>query len=166
MKAFRWGFTIVELLIVLAVMGILIGLAVVSMSAAQVDSRDNERKVDAESIATYLEAMYTEGDPVIGSHYPATVSIDNIENSSIDQKALRAPEILDSEPISLIPATNNTQTTAGVLPQPTVDTYVYQPISSDGTSLCTEVSDPCRSFNIYYMLEKDSTVHRVESRNK
>lgn len=166
MKSLRWGFTVVELVVILTVMSILIGLSVIAMGAVEVDSRDNERRVDVESIAIYLESMYSEGDALMGSHYPAATSITKIEESNIGQRALRAPGVTISQPISLIPATNSNQTTEGVLPQPTVDTYVYQPISSDGSALCTLVDDPCRRFNIYYMLEKDSTVYRVESRNQ
>jgi type II secretory pathway pseudopilin PulG len=166
MKKLRWGFTIVELVVILAVMGILIGLSVVTTIAMQVDSRDSERKVDVESIAVYLESMYKEGDPVIGSHYPATGSMSEIENSDIDQGSLRAPDVLDTDPISLVPATNSNTTIGGVIPQPTINTYVYQPISSDGSSLCTLATDPCRRFTIFYMLEKDNTIHKVESRSQ
>jgi hypothetical protein len=39
-------------------MGILIGLSVVAMNNSQVDSRDSERKMDAEAIALYFESLY------------------------------------------------------------------------------------------------------------
>jgi len=62
------------------------------------------------------------------------------------------------------PATNNTQTTAGVLPQPTINQYVYQPLHSDG-SLCNDTVE-CRKFNLYYRSEVDNNVYMVSSVNQ
>lgn len=168
MKRLRWGFTIVELLVILTVMGILIGLSVVALGNAQVESRDSERKIDVEAIALYLESFYSEGDSAIGPHYPSFITISEMigEDGGIDPKVVRAPGVADDAPASLTGAGNAIETTSGVLPQPTINTYVYQPISSNNTALCFSTVDPCRRFNIYYMLEKDNTVHKVESRRQ
>lgn len=81
-----------------------------------------------------------------------------------DSKSFTAPGQTDPA-ASFIPATNAVQTTAGVLPQPTISTYVYQPLKSDGT-LCSYDSEECRKFNIYYRLEADDTVHMVTSKSQ
>lgn len=65
--------------------------------------------------------------------------------------------------VTFIPATNSTQTTAGVTPQPTTSQYVYQPIDSDN-ALCSTTE--CRKYNIYYRLEGDNTVYMVTSKNQ
>jgi prepilin-type N-terminal cleavage/methylation domain-containing protein len=79
-----------------------------------------------------------------------------------DVKSFTAPG--QSDPYTtFIPATNNIQTAAGVLPQPTVNQYVYQPINTNG-DLCT--TSDCRKYNIYYRLEADNTVYRVTSKNQ
>jgi len=72
----------------------------------------------------------------------------------IDTKSITAPGITDPT-LTFISATNNIQTAVGVLPQPTKDQYVYQPIHSDG-SLCNDAAE-CRKFNLYYKLENATT---------
>jgi len=81
----------------------------------------------------------------------------------IDTDSLKAPGISDPTE-SFIPATNATQTTAGVTPQPTISQYVYQPLHGDGT-LCNDAFE-CRKFNLYYRLESDNSVNMVSSINQ
>ena len=82
----------------------------------------------------------------------------------IDVKSITAPNVTDAA-LTFISATNNTQTISGVLPLPTIDQYVYQPLMKDG-SLCTLESQECTKFNLYYRLESDNTVNIVTSRNQ
>ncbi len=82
----------------------------------------------------------------------------------IDQSSLISPNAA-SQSETFIPATNNIQTTAGVLPQPNANQYVYQPIQNDG-SLCTNESQECRKFNLYYRLEGDNTVYMATGKNQ
>jgi len=58
---YRRGFSIIELLIVISIMGVLLTLAVVNMRGAQVNARDAERKNDIASIQAYLESFYNTG---------------------------------------------------------------------------------------------------------
>ncbi len=62
------GFTLVELMIVITVIAILSTIAVVSFTRVQKQSRDTKRKGDVRSLATALQAYFTE----INS-YPATL---------------------------------------------------------------------------------------------
>lgn len=80
----------------------------------------------------------------------------------VDLKSFTAPGASEYAE-SFVAAKNNVQTEAGVLPQPTVSQYVYQPIDNDG-ELCT--NDKCRSFNIFYRLESDGAVHKITSRHQ
>lgn len=57
------GFTIVELIITITIMGILLTLAVVGLSSTQLSARDNERTTDVEALALQLEAYYQAGTP-------------------------------------------------------------------------------------------------------
>lgn len=175
----RRGFTIVELVITITIMGILLSLAVVNLSSTEVNGRDAERKGDVEAIALALESYYNNEDSAAsgaydlsGGSYPATINISNTTAFTtafpdIDPKSVRAPGVSESSPVSLVSATNATATTAGVLPQPTISTYVYQPIRKNGT-LCTQilVKGDCRRFNIYYRLEADNKVYMVTSKRQ
>lgn len=174
----RRGFTIVELVIVITVMGILMILGVVNLRGSEVNGRDSERKADIDTIALHLETFYTsgtDGSTTFG-YYPSTdsgtmvgLTAQKTTLRDIDEKNLVAPGAPDDSTTSLVVATNNISTTAGVLPQPqsadNQNQYVYQPLKSDG-SLCTLTTEECSKFNLYYMLEKDSTVYMVTSRNQ
>ena len=61
------GFSIVELVVVITIMGILLTLATVSFRGYQTDARNEQRRIRAENIARYIENIYETGstDPSI-----------------------------------------------------------------------------------------------------
>ena len=177
----RRGFTIVELIITITIMGILLTLAVVNVNVTQMKARDEQRKGDIEAIAANLEAFYAAGTDGTTSfaRYPSLGlfnSYDSLRSNlrDIDLSSLRAPGVADAGPnaipASFVASTNTgtaaaNQTVAGVSPQPTISQYVYQPIKTDG-SLCQAGDIDCRKFNLFYRLESDNTVYRVTSKNQ
>lgn len=58
LKQRQSGFTIVELLIVIVIIGILATLVIVTFSGVQQRARDSERKTDINAVAGQLEAFY------------------------------------------------------------------------------------------------------------
>ena len=56
------GFTIVELLIVIVIIGILALLVLNTFNGVQQKARDTERQTDATSISKQLEAYYADKD--------------------------------------------------------------------------------------------------------
>lgn len=168
----RRGFTIVELLIIVAVMGTLLVLGVVNLRGSQAHARDTERKTDVETIAHHLEIFYTsgrDGSTSIG-RYPSTgltasgVSSITQNLRDINLDSVQAPGITDPLQTFLM-ASNTNQTTSGILPLPSIDEYIYQPLQSDG-ALCTTGSQECRKFNLYYHTEVDDAVHMITSKNQ
>lgn len=174
----RRGFTVVELVITITVMGILFALAVVNINASQANSRDSERKGDAETIATQLETFYTTTDSRVsqsGDAYPGTTRLTdaNIKATlpELDPKSSHAPGVSVTDPISIVAATNTSETVGGIIPQPTATTYVYQSLYSNG-SLCTAPTateynaGECRKFNLYYYQEVDGSVQVIRSKHQ
>lgn len=60
MKKLKKAFTLVELMVVITVIAILMTIAIVSFTRIQKQSRDTKRKADMRTIATALQAYYTE----------------------------------------------------------------------------------------------------------
>ncbi len=166
------GFTIIELVITITIMGILLTVAIVSTSGAQVNARDAERKSDISAIQANLESYYQQGvqSSTVLYKYPSTELIDSGETSvtaflvNIDVESLLPPGVTDVS-LGFIEATNNNQAEGSVAPQPTVSQYVYQPLQADG-SLCTSESQECRKYNLFYQLEGDSTIYKVTSKHQ
>lgn len=167
----RRGFTIVELLIVIALMGILLTLSVVNLRSTQISSRDTERKTDIDTIASQLEIYYkvgTDNSTVLG-RYPSTAELNNSTNiqanlRDADLKSFTPPGATSAD-TGFVAATNSTQTTAGVSPQPTTSTYIYQPLQQNET-LCNSAAQMCTKFNLYYKLESDGLVYMKTSKNQ
>ena len=165
------GFSIVELIIVITIMGILLVLGVVNLTDSEINARDSERKIDIETIATHLEDYYrvgTSGSLNYGQYPSVEASVGLIGNEStilldISEKSLMAPNEIIS---SLVAASNNVQTAIGVLPNPTNNQYVYQPIASDGSLCNSSTAKECRKFNLYYRTESDELVHLITSKNQ
>ncbi len=166
----RRGFTVVELLIVIALMGILLTLGVVNLRSTQVNARDTERKTDIDSISLNLETFYKTGIDATTTfgRYPSTAMTGATTIQAYlrdaDLKAFTPPGAVNAND-GFVVATNNVQTTSGVLPQPTTKTYVYQPLQQNG-ALCTSESQMCSKFNLYYKLESDGLVYMSTSKNQ
>lgn len=165
------GFTVVELIITMTIMAILLTLGVVNLRSTQATGRDEERKTDVSNIALYLDGIYNSGttaNPDYKGSYPVVSAVSNAANiatwfADFDSRNLRAPNVT-APTYSITPATNATQTPSGVAPQPTINTYIYQPIDSNG-ALCTTQGD-CRKFNLYYLLEAGGGAVQVRSKNQ
>lgn len=166
------GFTVVELIITMAIVAILLTLGVANLRGTETTGRDEKRKTDNSTTALFLETLYNNGTaahPEYKGAYPPTSAVSTSTDittwfADFDLKNLRAPGV-SAPTFSIAPATNNTQTTAGVTPQPTISSYIYQPIDSSG-ALCTTVGN-CRKFNLYYLPETTgAVVQMLTSRNQ
>ena len=123
------GFTIVELLIVIVVIGILALLVITTYSSIQQKARNSKRASDIKSIQTHVEAYFT-----LSGHYPSltdmnTASFLTANMSSLDQNALIDP---------LNPTQSKTLVNA-----PVAKSYSYQPTQSDGSTSCESDDTTC-----------------------
>ena len=85
-KIKQQGFTIVELLIVIVVIGILAALVITTFTGIQQQARDTERQTDINAIHSQLEAYYAQN-----GYYPgdAEITVGNLQG--LDPEALIAP---------------------------------------------------------------------------
>lgn len=144
------GFTIVELLIVIVIIGILAALVLNSFRGVQERARDTKRQTDANAQASQLEVYYTDN----GGYPQFTGQVDtdswiSANFKGADLNAWRAPNV----------ATNSEVNSA----TPDKNHYGYVPLQSDGTTPCTTA--PCAKYKIYWFSEKDGTVHTKDSLN-
>lgn len=126
-KQNQQGFTIVELLIVIVVIGILAALVITTFTGIQQRARNTERETDIKAIHGQLEAYYA----VQGS-YP--------DLADLNTEAWRAANMrgLDSDALQDPRGTAQTLVAA-----PADNNYAYAVFQADGTTACDTDDDDC-----------------------
>lgn len=137
------GFTIVELLIVIVVIGILAALVLNTFSGAQKRARDTERTGDNNALATQLEVYYNDKGAYPQWTQINTAALAKVAFPGLDVGALNAPS--NSTPFDL----NNTASGA-------IGEYGYQAFQSDGTTACV-ANDACAKFTLTFRKEELKT---------
>lgn len=84
------GFTIVELLIVIVVIGILALLVVTTYSGIQAKARNSKRSSDIATIQTQLEAFFQNS-----GHYPSLTDMNSASWLSTNMKSLDTGALID-----------------------------------------------------------------------
>lgn len=128
------GFTIVELLIVVVVIGILAALVVSTFSGAQSKARDTRRKTDITAIAKALEMYYLDNGKYPSSSGSTTVNASwSTSNDASWQYLANAlvPKYLPSLPVD--PTNSPNGFTAGT-------SYSYSYYGGNSSSYCNHTS--------------------------
>jgi prepilin-type N-terminal cleavage/methylation domain-containing protein len=87
LKPKQQGFTIVELLIVIVVIGILAALVITTFTGIQQRARDTERETDVKALHGQVEAYYAQS-----GFYPTLAEVvDGSSLPGLDSEALLAP---------------------------------------------------------------------------
>jgi type II secretion system protein G len=150
------GFTIVELLIVIVVIGVLATLVINSFSGAQVKARDADRINDVAAIKKALERYYSENGT-----YPNS---DQVKDITFRKNTLKL-----ADDATRTPNSSNLLTYCW---SATPSQYCYvaggrpNPPGGDCTG-GTDPSETCKWYTISYRLEKDpGTMLNVPSLNR
>lgn len=134
LKSIRRGFTIVELLIVIVVIGLLAALVLNTFNGVQADARDTERKTDITSLHSQLEVYFAQN-----AKYPTAA---NIVDNAVDGWADTNLEGLDLA--ALVDPSDAIVNAAGG--------YQYTP----APALCDNATTDCTSYTLSTDLEEDS----------
>lgn len=105
----KTGFTLIEMLVVIGIIGILVGIGSVSYSTVQKKARDARRKDDLKIIQQSMEQYYS----ICGYSYPTSVT-DGIICASV------------TPAVALLPTMPTDPRTISPYPFPTLDTSAYQ----------------------------------------
>lgn len=146
------GFTLVEVVIVVAVMGILAGIVTVSYNQVQKGARDDKRNTTAAIIADALEKYYQQN-----GEYP---SVRSLVNSYSSNTAEAVSTKLDIPQDSLrFPNTPSSARTALSTSYGLSNDYIRYSASrpSNDTSCQSNISGGCDTFTLTYRLESGST---------
>lgn len=134
------GFTIIELLVVIVIIGILLVLIISTRAGVQRSERDTERQRDIKELHIELEAFYEQNQ-----RYP---TLDDLNDSKwrsehmkgFDEESFRDP-LNDSTKIAAKPAANS---------------YAYTVTSAKGTA-CDDQKNPCTQYTLTATLEAGGT---------
>lgn len=167
-QARRNGFTIIEVMVVIAIMVILLVLSVINMSGQQKNARDNERKQDADNIARGLERYYNRyakyPDTTTAATAAANSTLPDVETSSyyFSFNSTSAPSFTAvTTPASGLV----TEATPSVA---TTSTIAYLPMTwmNSRWELCNTTSEDCSRFTLFYTPEQTGTAILIRSRSQ
>jgi prepilin-type N-terminal cleavage/methylation domain-containing protein len=152
MRRISRGFTIIELLVVVAVIGILATITLIGFNRYQADTRDSQRSSQATIISEALERYYEKN-----GEYPScpslTASASTVTSdvlTGLEAKTLVAPQDKNGED-------NSIKCQDLSISDPDLFAYV-----GDGSTACA-TGDACLSYTLKYKEESTGTIKTISS---
>lgn len=140
------GFTIVELLIVIVVIGILALLVITTYSGIQAKARNSKRQTDIQSVQTQLEAFFSQN-----GYYPSLADMNSSSWLTSNMKSLDQNALIDP---------SNPSSSKTLASSPTAKQYSYQVTDSSGNS-CESDDTTCAKYTL--TAEYEGTVNGQSS---
>ncbi len=134
------GFTIIELIAVIVIIGILLVLIIVTHSGVQRSERDTERQRDIKALQLELTAYYAQNN-----RYPTISDFNDSNWRSANMKGLDADVLQDPNSIN-----------ATLADKPAKDVYAYVATSAKGTK-CDDQKTLCTQYTLTASLEAGGT---------
>lgn len=132
------GFTIVELLIVIVVIGILAALVISTYAGIQGKARNAKRQNDISTLQTAIEGFYTQN-----TYYPDLTTDLNVP-------AWRAANMRTLDSVALADPSNTGATDAArqvLVSAPVANSYSYAVTAADGTA-CSDAAKNCALYTL------------------
>lgn len=140
------GFTIIELLVIMIIIGILSTLVITTYSGVQAKNRNGSRQVAVDSLQGQLETYYAQY-----SRYPTHANLNDAAWRQANLKNFPAKSLQDPHWTEK----NKNCATSGqaiAAEKPSTDCYSYQPIGPDGTT-CDNDKVMCAQYTLTAILE-------------
>jgi prepilin-type N-terminal cleavage/methylation domain-containing protein len=151
----RSGFTIVELLIVIVVIGILAALVIVTYNGIQKKARDSERKTDIKALQGQLEAFWADQ-----AKYPCLVSTTATCTTDLNAASFRTTNMKGLDPAALADPKNAGSQTLCATTTASCYGYTVTPANCDNTGAALD----CTNYVLTATLESGGTFS-VQSNN-
>lgn len=139
------GFTVIELIVVLVIIGILGTLILFSYSGVRSRDRDAARQENVDTAQSHLEIFYAQK-----SFYPTLDQLNDSEWRTKNMPELKSDSLQDPSW-----ATDGNCTVDGhsvLIGQPATDCYAYHPTAADGEA-CDNKKTPCAHYTLTAKLE-------------
>lgn len=147
MKRHAYGFTVVELVIVIVVLGILVAISVPRFGGIMEQSRDTERKTDISSLSMQLEQYYSRHGA-----YPSQASLNNSTFRSNNRIGTG-----DNDSWLADPNNSSNKTLSSADSPDFVYSYITQPSActspTDNSGAQSSTSNPCTKYSLVARLE-------------
>ncbi|HSW85367.1 MAG TPA: type II secretion system protein [Candidatus Saccharimonadales bacterium] len=137
LKKRNQGFTIVELLIVIVVIGILALLVITTYSGIQAKARNSKRQTDVQSLQTQVEAYFSQN-----GFYPSYADLSDASWVSSNMKSLDVTAMIDPSSGSTTATLIYSNSAGG-----TTKKYEYYPTNSSGTT-CEADDTTCAQYTM------------------
>ena len=130
------GFTIVELLIVIVVIGILALLVITTYSGIQSKARNSKRQTDVQSLQTQVEAFFSQN-----SFYPSLTDLNSAAWRATNMKSLDTNALTDPS------SSCNPASASCLVAAPVAKSYSYAVTDSSGAS-CESTDTNCAKYTM------------------
>lgn len=133
LKKRNQGFTIVELLIVIVVIGILALLVITTYSGIQAKARNSKRQTDVASLQTQIEAFFSQN-----GYYPSLTDMNSASWLTTNMKSLDQNALIDPSN----PTQSKTLVTA-----PVAKSYSYA-VTDSADASCEATDTNCAKYTL------------------
>ena len=147
------GFTIVELLIVIVVIGILAALVVTTYNGIQQKARDTERKTDIKALHGQLEAYQAQN-----GKYPTLANMQDRASGGFIQTNMKGLDLaaLQDPKWSTSSSCKDSSNLAILAGSASANCYVYAPTDGSGGA-CDNAGTDCVKYTLSAALEDGTT---------